>query len=53
MLDGVVSLYDLSKDLGEQTDLAQDKPELVKKAVAFMDEAHVSDPIWKVRGKRN
>ena len=52
MLDGTVALYNLKDDLGEERDLAKEKPELVEKAVAFMDEAHMNDPIWQVRGRK-
>jgi hypothetical protein len=41
-------LFDLSKDLREENDLAADKPKLVKKAIALLDGAHVSDPRWQI-----
>jgi arylsulfatase A-like enzyme len=50
MLKGKVALYDLSKDIGETNDLAKKHPDLVKKAVGFMEEAHRPDPKWKIRG---
>jgi len=46
---GKVELYDLSKDLGETTDVADAHPDIVAKAVAMMEKAHVPDPAWKVR----
>ena len=52
MLDGKVELFDLENDLGEEKNLASANPEIVAKAVSFMNEAHVSDPNWKVRRPR-
>src|SRR5262249_31257131 len=48
MLTGKVQLYDLSVDVGEQNDLAAAQPEVVKRAVAMMGQAHVPDPKWQV-----
>ncbi len=50
MFDGEVALYDLSQDLGEENDIAGQHPEIVAKAEQFMNEAHVPDPKWNVRG---
>ena len=41
-----VELYDLSRDLGETTDLADDRPETVAKAVAMMNDARTPHPDW-------
>ena len=49
MLTGKVALYDLSRDIAESTDLAENHPDLVARAVAYMEEAHVPDPKWKIR----
>lgn len=49
MLTGKVELFDLLKDLGETNNLADSKPEIVKQAIALMNEAHVDHPNWKVR----
>ena len=43
---GRVELYDLSKDLGETTDLAATHPDLVAKAVEMMAQARTPDPLW-------
>lgn len=51
MFDGKVELYDLSKDLGEEKDIASGHPEIVEQMTKLMDEAHVSHPNWKARGK--
>lgn len=44
---GETELYDLSKDLGEEKDVAEQFPGAVQQARAFMDQAHVASPIWK------
>jgi uncharacterized sulfatase len=49
MFTGRTFLYDLTKDLGEDHDLAARHPDLVAKAIRMMDEAHVNDPAWTVR----
>ncbi len=49
MLTGKVELFDLSKDLGETNNLADANPEIVKQAIALMNEAHIDHPNWKVR----
>jgi uncharacterized sulfatase len=49
MLSGPVQLFDLAKDLGETHDLAATRPDIVKQAVAYLDEAHVPHPSWQVR----
>jgi len=41
-----VLLYDLSKDLAEENDLAGSHPELVTRALSFFDEAHVPSELW-------
>jgi arylsulfatase A-like enzyme len=43
---GPVELYDLSKDLGETTNLATEHPELASKAVEMMNQARTPDPDW-------
>lgn len=49
MLTGKIQLYDLAKDLGEANNIADAHADVVKQATAYMDEAHVDDPIWQVR----
>lgn len=41
-----VELYDLSSDIGETSNLAKEKPELVTKAVDMMSNARTADPDW-------
>jgi uncharacterized sulfatase len=49
MRTGRVQVFDLSKDAGEGTDLAAERPEIAARAAKHMDEAHVPDPAWTVR----
>ncbi|MBI1373567.1 MAG: sulfatase-like hydrolase/transferase [Phycisphaera sp.] len=51
MFTGDIELYDLSKDIGEEHDLAKDHADIVKQAEKLMAEAHVDNPNWKVRGQ--
>jgi len=51
MFTGKTQLYDLSKDLGEAHNIADQHPEIARKLAALMDEAHVDHPNWKPRGK--
>jgi arylsulfatase A len=41
-----VEIYDLSKDLGETTNLAPEHPELVEKAIEMMSKARTPHPLW-------
>jgi len=43
---GVVRLFDLSQDLGEQNNLAGSRPELVAELTALMKTARVENPHW-------
>jgi arylsulfatase A-like enzyme len=49
MFTGKVQLFDLAKDLGETNNLADANPQIVQQAIAYMNEAHVEDPMWQVR----
>ncbi len=44
--DKPIEIYDLSKDAGEKNNLAEQKPELVKKAEDIFAEAHTPHPDW-------
>ena len=44
-----VELYDLKADPGETTNLAAEKPDLVKKAVALMAAERTDDPDWPLK----
>jgi arylsulfatase A-like enzyme len=50
MRTGPIELFDLASDLGEARDVAADHPNEVARAAALMQQAHVPNPIWKVRG---
>jgi arylsulfatase A-like enzyme len=43
-----IRLFDLANDLGEKTDLAAQRPELVARIAAAMQEAHVDNEFWKM-----
>lgn len=45
---GSVQLFDLSKDLGEETDLASANPQVVNELVALLKTARVDSPDWPV-----
>jgi arylsulfatase A-like enzyme len=51
MFTGAMKIYDLANDLAENNNLAEQRPELVEQAVAFMKEAHVPNPNWTVKSK--
>lgn len=53
MLTGSVRLFDLGADIGEGNDVAGQHPDVVEKAVSFMEEAHIPDPNWKVPVPKN
>lgn len=47
MLTGEIELYDLSLDIGETTNLAEQHPEIVEQVRQAMEEAHEPSPLWK------
>ncbi len=48
MFTGPIALYNLKDDLGEQSDVAREHPDLVARASTIMAEAHTPSPLWKV-----
>jgi len=46
-VDAPIELYDLSKDIGEEDNVADKNPDLVAKAKSMMKEAHTPSPLWK------
>lgn len=48
---GKTQLFDLSNDIGEEADLADQNPDVVKRMEAMMDEAHTPHPNWQARGR--
>ena len=53
MITGTIELYDLSKDLGEKTNIAEHHPGIVGKIRDAMKKAHEPTDRWKVRGRRS
>lgn len=49
MLTGPIELYDLSVDLGETNNVADEHPDIVREMERIMDEAHVPDHRWTLR----
>jgi len=47
--DASLQLYDLDKDLGETKDIAKENPEIVKKLLGLMKEAHTESPLWSTK----
>ena len=52
MFTGEIELYDMSNDAGEKHDHAKRRPDLTRHAANLLEKAHVPDPNWKVRGRR-
>ncbi|MDF1813275.1 MAG: arylsulfatase [Verrucomicrobiales bacterium] len=52
IFSGNTELYDLESDLGEENNLAEKFPDLVKKAEGFMKAGHEANPNWKVRNPK-
>ncbi|MCA9043914.1 MAG: arylsulfatase [Planctomycetaceae bacterium] len=50
MFTGKTELFDLSKDLGEATDIAAQHPDMVREMETIMAEAHQDHPAWQPRG---
>ena len=51
MRSGPIELYNLDQDLGEQSNLANEYPEIVSRAAAYMEQAHVPNANWRVPKK--
>jgi len=50
--NGTIELYDLSKDIGETTDLAKQHPELIERLAGIMKKEHELHPIWNLDEKK-
>ena len=50
---GAIQLYDVSRDIGEEKDLAAEFPEKVQQAEKYLLEAHVPSENWKVPAPRS
>ncbi|MCC9607971.1 arylsulfatase [Blastopirellula sp. JC732] len=46
-----IEIYDLTQDIGEERNLAAERPELVKQFAAYLDSARVDSDNWKVKAK--
>lgn len=49
MINGVVELYQVTKDIGQKSNVAGEHPDLIKQASGYMDAAHVPHENWKPR----
>ncbi|MEM7697054.1 MAG: hypothetical protein AAF236_01470 [Verrucomicrobiota bacterium] len=47
-----MEIYDLEADIGEETDLAAQKPELVERAHEIFSDAHTPSPLWSFSKKK-
>ena len=47
MLTGSIKLFDLSKDTGEKSDVANVNPKIVAQAEKYLQQAHTPDAKWK------
>jgi uncharacterized sulfatase len=52
ILTGPITLYDITTDPTESTNLASTRPDLVEQAQAFMNEAHTPSPRWPTTPRR-
>jgi len=48
-LDAPVALFDLTADLGEEHDLAAEKPELITRAKELFQSEHTDTPDWPIK----
>ena len=51
-LDSPIEIYDLSKDPGEENNLAEVRPDLVTRAKEIFAEAHVPSPDWEFKNPK-
>ncbi len=49
---GETSLFHLGRDVGETRNVAEENPEIVRRAERYMSEAHVESPHWPTRKRR-
>lgn len=47
MDDSKIELYDLSKDIHEDKNIASEHPALAQRLISYMEEAHTPHPSWK------
>lgn len=51
MFTGEIQLYDLTSDIHEEVNVADDFPDIVADMAKLMDEAHTPSSLWQVKGK--
>lgn len=51
--DGEVELFDLSKDVGETKNVAQNHPEILTEMTDLLNNTRTESEIWKMRGSKN
>jgi len=49
MFTGDIQLFNLEDDIGEQTNVADQNPDIVEDIMQIMDEAHEPSPFWVVK----
>ena len=47
MNNSTIELYDLSRDIHEDKNLASEQPALAQRLISYMEEAHIPHPNWK------
>ena len=47
MNNSTIELYDLSRDIHEDNNLASEHPALAQRLISYMEEAHIPHPNWK------
>lgn len=50
-MNGNIELYDLAKDIGENHDISEKHPDIVKQVASMLNEAHQPHPNWQPRGQ--
>lgn len=50
MFTGPIEIYDLSKDIAEENDLAKRNPEMVSTFEKLFADGHTANPDWQVKG---
>ncbi|MDP7016854.1 MAG: arylsulfatase [Pirellulaceae bacterium] len=50
--NSTLELYDLTSDVGETTNVADQHPEVVDKLNTYMREAHTPSPLWSFGGRK-
>lgn len=51
-ISGKIELYDIEKDPGESSDVADGHPDIIEKIRKAMEEAHAPSPNWAFGGRR-